>query len=196
MRLNHRALGISTILLSLWLLVLPPVSAAGTGGNSSDAGVPPTIHGLVPGNANAPVAVSVILSQAPALAAPAASRVSIQSAVAAQQGSFEARARALDPSVRVVSSQSQLLHRRTVSVPRRLLGKLQAIPGVTKVFAAHVYHAAMDVAPAPLDALAAAEASAALSHSFANAGQGLKIGIIDTGIDSYAPSMTDTATPP
>ena len=47
MRLNQRALGISTVLLSLWLLVLPPVSAAGTGGNSSDAGVPPTIPGLV-----------------------------------------------------------------------------------------------------------------------------------------------------
>ncbi|TMK53363.1 MAG: PKD domain-containing protein [Actinobacteria bacterium] len=195
MRLNHRALGISTILLSLWLLVLPPVSAAGAGGNSSDAGVPPTIPGLVPGKANASVAVSVILSQAPALAAPAPSRVSIQSAVAAQQGSFEARARALDPSVRVVSSQSQLLNRVTVSVPRRLLGKLQAIPGVTKVFAEHVYHAAMDVAPAQIDALAAAEASAALSHSFANAGQGIKIGIIDTGIDSSTPFLTDTATP-
>src|SRR5260370_1021495 len=76
MRLNHRALGISTILLSLWLLVLPPVSAAGTRGNSSDAGVPPTIPGLVPGKANASVAVSVILSEAPALAAPAASPVS------------------------------------------------------------------------------------------------------------------------
>ena len=62
MRLNQRALSISTVLLSLWLLVLPPVSAAGTGGNSSDAGVPPTIPGLVPGNANAPVAVSVICS--------------------------------------------------------------------------------------------------------------------------------------
>src|SRR5205807_1398338 len=123
MRLNRRAtyqraLGISTILLSLWLLVLAPPSAAGTDGGGSDAGVPPTIPGLVPGNANAPVAVSVILSQAPALAAPAASRVSIQSAVAAQQGSFEARARALDPSVRVVSSQPQLLNRVTVSVPR------------------------------------------------------------------------------
>src|SRR5258708_5679597 len=66
MGLNHRALGISTILLSLLLLVLPPVSAAGTGGNSSDPGVPPTIPGLLPGKATASVAVSVILSQAPA----------------------------------------------------------------------------------------------------------------------------------
>src|SRR2546426_2026536 len=195
MRLNQRALGISTVLLSLWLLVLPPVSAAGTGGNSSDAGVPPTIPGLVPGNANAPVAVSVILSQTPTLAAPPASRISIQSAVAAQQGSFETQARALDPSVRVVSSQSQLLNLVTVSIPRRLLGKLQAIPGVTKVFAEQVYHAAMDVAPAQIDAVAAAEASAGLSHSFANAGQGIKIGIIDTGIDSSTPFLTDTATP-
>src|SRR4030081_3880910 len=130
-RANYqRAIGISTGLLSLWLLVLPPMNAAGADSNGSDARVPPTIPGLAPGNPNAPVAVSVILSQAPALAAPAASRLSSQSAVAAQQGSFEAAALGLDPSVKVVSRQSQLLNRITVSVPRRLLGKLQAIPGV------------------------------------------------------------------
>ena len=61
--MNQRALGISTVLLSLWLLVLPPVSAASGDGNSSDAGVPPTIPGLAPGKANAPVAVSVILPE-------------------------------------------------------------------------------------------------------------------------------------
>src|SRR5215472_8532867 len=110
-RAYRRALGIGTILLSLWLLVLPPLTAAHADGGSSDAGVPPTIPGLAPGKANASVAVSVILSQTPALAAPQASRVSSQSAVAAQQGPFEAHAKALDPSVNVVSSQSQLLNR-------------------------------------------------------------------------------------
>ncbi|MEA2591730.1 MAG: minor extracellular serine protease Vpr, partial [Actinomycetota bacterium] len=53
----------------------------------------------------------------------------------------------------------------------------------------------MDVAPTQIDAVAAAEASAGLSHSFANAGQGVKIGIIDTGIDPNTPFLTDTATP-
>jgi subtilisin family serine protease len=190
----QRALGISTILLSLWLLVLPPVTTARADTNGADTGTP-ALLGLVPGNPNAPVAVSVILNQAPALAAPQASRLSSQSAVAAQQGSFEARAKGLDPSVKVVSRQSQLLNRVTVSVPRRLLGKLQAIPGVSKVVAEQVYHAAMDVAPTQIDAVAAAEASAVLSHSFANAGQGIKIGIVDTGIDPNTPFLTDTATP-
>jgi subtilisin family serine protease len=53
----------------------------------------------------------------------------------------------------------------------------------------------MDVAPNQIDAVAAAEASPALSNSFASAGQGIKIGIIDTGIDGATPFLTDTATP-
>ncbi|MEA2534462.1 MAG: hypothetical protein QOJ93_2273, partial [Actinomycetota bacterium] len=113
--IHQRALGISTILLSLGLLVLPPMTArADTNGSDTPT---PAIPGLAPGNPNVPVAVSVILSQAPALAAPQASRVSSQSAVAAQQGSFEAQVKGLDPSVKVVSRQSQLLNRVTVSVP-------------------------------------------------------------------------------
>ncbi|MEA2500716.1 MAG: minor extracellular serine protease Vpr, partial [Actinomycetota bacterium] len=191
--IHQRALGISTILLSLGLLVLPPMTArADTNGSDTPT---PAIPGLAPGNPNVPVAVSVILSRAPALAAPQASRVSSQSAVATQQGSFEAQVKGLDPSVKVVSRQSQLLNRVTLSVPRRLLGKLQAIPGVSKVLAEQVYHAAMDVAPTQIDAVAAAEASTVLSHSFANAGQGVKIGVIDTGIDPNTPFLTDTATP-
>ena len=141
------------------------------------------------------MAVSVILSQTPALAAPQASRPSSQSVVAAQQGTFEAQAKALDPSVEVVSSQSQLLNRVTVSVPRRLLGKLQAIPGVSSVYPEQIYHTAMDVAHSDHPTVAAAAASPALSSNFANAGQGIKIGIVDSGMDATTPFLTDTATP-
>lgn len=190
----RRAAGVSTILLTLWMLVLSPLPAH-AGGTGSDTGVPATIPGLTPGNPNASVAVSVILSQAPALAAPSAARPASQSVVAAQQGSFEAQVKALDPTVSVVSSQSQLLNRVTVSVPRRLLGKIQAIPGVTKVYPEQVYHAAMDVAPTQTAAVDAAAASPALSNSFANSGQGIKIGIVDSGIDPATPFLTDTATP-
>src|SRR5881628_2097989 len=127
-----RAVGVSTILLMLWVLVLAPVTASGsaTGGSSTrDAGTPATIPGLAPrGNPNAPVAVSVILSQPPALAvpvpagaAPQAARAARAGAVVAQQGAFAGRATALDPKkVKVVSSQSQLLNRVTLDVPRRL----------------------------------------------------------------------------
>src|SRR2546423_4495591 len=170
-RANYQAaIGITTALLSLWLLVLPPLTAAGSDTNGSDTGVPPTIPGIAPGDPNASVAVSVVLSQTPALAAPAPSRLSSQSAVVSQQGSFAAQAKGLDPAVKVVSRQSQLLNRVTMSVPTRLLGRLQSLPGVTRVLPEQVYHAAMDVAPTQVDAVAAAEASAALSHSFGHAG--------------------------
>src|SRR5947209_7603298 len=202
-----RAVGVSTILLMLWVLVLAPVSASGsaTGGpGARDAGTPVTIPGLAPrGNPNAPVAVSVILSQPAALAAPVpagaapqAARGAGAGAVVAQQGAFAGQATALDPkAVKVVSSQSQLLNRVTLNVPRRLLGRVQSLPGVVRVFPEQVYHAAQDVAPLQVDAVAAAEASPRLGKSFANAGQGVKIGIIDTGVDATTPFLTDQPDP-
>src|SRR2546430_6580656 len=95
-----RAVGVSTILLMLWVLVLAPVTASGSAtGGAGDAGTPATIPGLAPrGNPNAAVAVSVILSQAPALATPAPAGANPKAAradagaVVAQQGAFARRA--------------------------------------------------------------------------------------------------------
>src|ERR1051326_1391151 len=193
--LYRRAAGIITVLLTFALMVVVAPSAAEAATGGSDTGVPATIPGVPAGSPDAPVAVSVILSQTAVLTAPQSLRAAAASAVESEQSSFTAQAKALDPSVKLVSSQSQLLNRVTVTVPRRLLGRLQALPGVTRVVPEQVYHATQDVAPVQIDAVAAAEASPALDNSFANAGRGIKIGIVDDGVDATTPFLTDTATP-
>lgn len=194
-RALYRGAGIMTTLLTFALMVVAAPSAAEAATAASDTGVPATIPGVPAGSPDAPVAVSVILSQAPALTAPDTLRAAAASAVASEQSSFTAQAQAMDPSVKLVSSQSQLLNRVTVTVPRRLLGRIEALPGVTRVLPEQVYHATQDVAPVQIDAVAAAEASPALANSFANAGRGIKIAIVDDGVDATTPFLTDTATP-
>src|SRR6266568_4466825 len=127
MQLRRRALYrrgavIITVLLTFVLMVVQPAPAVEAATGGSDTGVPATIPGVPAGSPDAPVAVSVILSQAPALGAPETLRAAAASAVASEQSSFTAQAKALDPSVTLVSSQSQLLNRVTVTVPRRMLG--------------------------------------------------------------------------
>jgi subtilisin family serine protease len=68
-----------------------------------------------------------------------------------------------------------------VVVPSKATARLARVPGVAKVWPSATYHAALDRTPQLIGA------PAVWGPTLANAGQGMKIGIIDEGVDQTHP---------
>ena len=68
-----------------------------------------------------------------------------------------------------------------VVVPSGAVGRLARVPGIARVWPTATYHAALDRTPSLIGA------PAVWGPTLANAGQGMKIGIIDEGVDQKHP---------
>jgi subtilisin family serine protease len=100
-----------------------------------------------------------------------------QSAVAARI------ARAI-PGARVHWRYSVTLNGLAVVVPPNSVGKLAHVPGVAEVWPSATYHASLDLTPQLIGA------PALWGPSLATAGEGVKIGIIDEGVDQTHPFLS------
>jgi minor extracellular serine protease Vpr len=133
----------------------------------------------------------------PAVAARYSSRAEMQSAQAigyrrqieAAQQSVRTELNARN--VQVTGSVSTLLNAIFVIAPAGRVPELGAIPGVIGVVPLHRHHLLLNRATALMNGPQAWT----LSGGIANAGKGIKIGIIDTGIDQNHPSLQDNSLP-
>jgi subtilisin family serine protease len=113
------------------------------------------------------------------LRAPAA--VSYMRHLAAAQRELHARIAAAIPGARVAWRYTVTLNGLAVVVPRGSEDRLARLPGVAKVWPSFTYHALLDRTPALIGA------TSLWGPSLANAGNGVKIGVIDDGIDQTHP---------
>jgi subtilisin family serine protease len=86
------------------------------------------------------------------------------------------------PSARIESRFSILLDGFTVSLPAKSVPKLYTVRGVDKVYPSLSYTVTMDRGPSVIHATDLAAATG-------DKGQGVKIGVVDTGIDSTSPFL-------
>lgn len=91
----------------------------------------------------------------------------------------------------VLNETSTVLNAMMVSIPDANVSQLSSIPGVVKIYPVRLYHPVLDHA-LPLHHVP--DAWNQIGGS-ANAGLGVKIGIIDTGIDSSHPAFQDPSLP-
>ena len=108
------------------------------------------------------------------------------------QRTLEARIRASIPTAAVRWRYGVTLDGFAVVVPRGKVGKLSRLPGVAQVWPSVTYHPLLDKTPGIIGA------PQVWGPTLATAGQGMKIGIIDDGIDQTHPffSPTGFAYPP
>src|SRR3954447_6308425 len=102
-----------------------------------------------------------------------------------QQDAIVAEVRAAIPTAQVQERYDILLNGFAVQVPSRSLPKLMRLKGVTKVYPSLAYFATMDRGPSVIHATDLAAATG-------DKGQGIKIGVVDTGVDSSSPFLTPT----
>jgi subtilisin family serine protease len=93
------------------------------------------------------------------------------------QRTLEARIRASVPRARVRWRYGVVLNGFAVVVPRGQVGRLARLAGVEKVWPTIRYHSLLDVTPQLIGA------TALWGPTLATAGQGMKIAIVDDGID-------------
>ena len=98
-------------------------------------------------------------------------------ALAADQAALRSRIAAEIPSAKVRWRYSYVLNGLAVVVPRATIGQLAAMPGVARVYRSVQYRSLLDQS-VPL-----INAPKLWGPTFATAGQGIKIGIIDDGVD-------------
>jgi minor extracellular serine protease Vpr len=102
-------------------------------------------------------------------------------------------------NVRVVGSVATLLNAIFVVAPPESLAELKTIPGVAGVMPMRTGHRNLNVATQLMNAAPGATTSAYPSAwsvapgGSANAGAGIKIGILDTGIDQTHPAFQDSS---
>jgi len=97
------------------------------------------------------------------------------------QRALQGRIGAAIPRADVRWHYGVVLNGFAVAVPRGQLAQLARIPGVERVWPSRRYTALLDVTPQLIGA------TALWGQTFATAGQGIKIGIIDDGIDQTHP---------
>ncbi len=107
-------------------------------------------------------------------------------ALSRTQRSVEGRIRAAIPSLRARWHYGVVLNGFAVVVPRGDVDGLARIPGVAQVWPTVTYHALLDRTPQLIGA------STVWGPTLATAGQGMKIGIIDDGIDQTHPFFNPT----
>jgi subtilisin family serine protease len=103
------------------------------------------------------------------------------SRIDAQQRALEARIRAAIPQARVRWRYSVVLNGLAVVVPERQVERLRAVRGVADVYPSVRYRPQLDRGPAQIGA------PALWGTGLATAGNGIKIGIIDDGVDQTHP---------
>jgi subtilisin family serine protease len=99
----------------------------------------------------------------------------------AAQRSLQARIRTAIPRADVRWRYGVVLNGFAVVVPRGQLGRLGSVPGVERVWPSRSYRPLLDVTPQLIGA------TTLWGPTLATAGQGMKIGIIDDGIDQTHP---------
>jgi len=106
-----------------------------------------------------------------------------ESQLAAQQEIFKDLARKLSPNLRVIAELRTLVNAISIEAPGTDLAAIATLPGVKRVVLRKQYHAVLN-ASVPLINAPAAWARVGGSGS---AGQGIRIAILDTGIDQTNP---------
>jgi subtilisin family serine protease len=113
------------------------------------------------------------------LRAPAS--VSYLRRLAAAQRTLQARITAAVPDARYRWSYKVVLNGFSVVLPKDEAARLRSVPGVTQVYPSVSYHALLDRSPQLIGA------PTVWGPTLATAGQGMKIGIIDDGVDRTHP---------
>ena len=98
------------------------------------------------------------------------------------QTAAAAQVRAAVPSARVQSRFSILLDGLTVRLPAKSLPKLLNIRAVTTIYPSLSYYSTMDRGPSVIEA-------GDLEAQTGDKGQGVKIGVVDTGVDATSPFL-------
>jgi minor extracellular serine protease Vpr len=116
-----------------------------------------------------------------------------QAALAQARNDFKQWLKATNSPAQVLREYDTVLNALAVQLNGASFDSLRAGPGVTSVEPSLTYAPTMDRSPAIINAPAA---WAAVGGA-ANAGAGIKIGVLDTGIDQRHPFLTDNSlTPP
>ncbi len=106
------------------------------------------------------------------------------------QNAFAAGLRASVPAATVERRYDVVLDALALRLPVAALARLQRLPGVAGVYPVATYHAAADSVPGLVGAIPL------WGVDRSTAGQGIKIGIIDDGIDAGAPFLRDAGLRP
>jgi minor extracellular serine protease Vpr len=99
-----------------------------------------------------------------------------------RQDAAVAQVRAAIPQARIQERYSIVLDGFAVQLPTRSLPKLIRLSSVTKVYPSLAYYATMDRGPSVIHAID-------LQAATGDKGQGMKIAVIDTGVDSTSPFL-------
>jgi minor extracellular serine protease Vpr len=110
-----------------------------------------------------------------------------ESQLAAEQENFKALARKLSPNLRVIAELRTLLNAISIEAPGTDLAAIATLPGVKRVVLRKQYRAVLNTS-VPLINAPAAWTKVGGSGS---AGQGIRIAILDTGIDQTNPLFAD-----
>lgn len=101
------------------------------------------------------------------------------------------RAQLEQRKIRVTGSASLLLNAVFVAAAPDRVAEMRGLPGVLAVLPQRLYKPALNRATTLINGPAAWQ----LAGGFANAGKGMKIAIIDTGVDQTHPALQDPALP-
>jgi minor extracellular serine protease Vpr len=101
------------------------------------------------------------------------------------QDAAAAQVRAAIPTAQIQERFSILLDGLTVRLPATSLPKLLGLSAVTKVYPNLSYYSTMDRGPSVIKATD-------LQAATGDKGQGIKIGVVDTGVDSTSPFLNPT----
>jgi minor extracellular serine protease Vpr len=105
--------------------------------------------------------------------------------LAQKQAAAAAQVRAAIPQATVQEHFSILLDGFAVQLPAKKLAKLAGLGAVNKVYPSLAYYATMDRGPSVIHATD-------LSAATGDKGQGIKIGVVDTGVDPANPFLDPT----
>lgn len=114
--------------------------------------------------------------------------VAYESQLVAEQENFKTLARQRSPNLRIINELRVLLNAISLEAPGTELASIAELPVVKSVQLTRQYHAVLNRS---LSLINAAAAWTAVGGS-GSAGQGIKIAILDTGIDKNNPLFIDT----
>ncbi len=104
------------------------------------------------------------------------------SQLASAQSAAVAQVRAAIPRAQIEERYSILLDGFAVRLPAKALPKLLGVRGVTKLYPSLSYYSTMDRGPSVIEA-------SGFEAATGDEGQGMKIGVVDTGVDPSSPFL-------
>lgn len=110
-----------------------------------------------------------------------------ESALDDEHASFKSRARLVSPNLRVQTEIRKVVNAVSIEVPQAELAAIAALPGVKRVELVREMHAMLDTSVPLINSPALWEKLGGIGA----AGQGIKIAILDTGIDITNPLFSD-----